>query len=231
MIRASSAMQSRRESARQGGFTLIELIVATAVFGVLGVMAAQLLWHTSRSHDYTDERALRLGDVQRAMQIMQRDLLQFVYRPVRDELGDPIAPLIIGDHLPIEFTRLGWRNPLGMPRSELQRVAYTIDEDTLYRYYWNVLDRAEISEPVRQALLTDVHLLEISAIDISGNVHSFWPLLGELELDPEAALAAVSVRMEVAPYGELVRVWDVPENFAVMRPGAPNGPGSPGEVP
>jgi general secretion pathway protein J len=202
------------------GFTLLEMLVALAVFAVIGVMAHQLLWHMLRSHDYVDERAMRLGDVQRAMHIMQRDLLQIAHRPVRDELGDPLPALQLGNGRPMEFTRLGWRNPLDMPRSDLQRVAYIVDDDTLYRYFWTVLDRAENSEPIRQALLTDVEAVEITVIDVSGNAHSFWPLIGELAMNPDAEPVAISVRMEVPPFGELVRVWDIPAPFSPLLPGA-----------
>jgi general secretion pathway protein J len=119
-------------------------------------------------------------------------------------------PSSIAERFPISLTRNGWRNPLALPRSDLQRVAYAIEDETLIRYYWQVLDRAEDSMPVRQVMLEDVYLLEFSAIDISGNSHSFWPLMAEMAMDPEADLAAISVRLEVRPFGELVRVWDVP---------------------
>jgi general secretion pathway protein J len=203
---------------RAHGFTLLEMIVAVAIFAVIGVMAHQLLWNIVRSHDHVEDRAARLGDLQRAMQIMQRDVLQLAHRAVRDELGDPVSPLIVGNGRPLEFTRQGWRNPLRLPRAELQRVAYAVDGDVLYRYYWTVLDRAENSEPVRQVLLEDVRDLEVSVIDASGNTHSFWPLIGELALDPDAAPAAIRVRLDVEPFGELVRVWDIPVPFTPFTP-------------
>jgi general secretion pathway protein J len=196
------------------GFTLLEMLVALAVFAVIGVMAHQLLWHMVRAHDHVDERAIRLADLQRAMQIMQRDLMQVAHRPIRDELGDPLPALILGDQRPLEFTRQGWRNPLELARSDLQRVAYGLEGETLYRYFWTVLDRSEESQPNRQELLVDVTDFEVTVIDLRGNVHAFWPLIGELALDPEAAPAAISVRMEVAPFGELLRVWDIPAPYA-----------------
>ena len=93
-------------------------------------------------------RGERLGELQRAMQLMQRDVLEIAPRSVRDEMGDALPAMRIGTDVALELTRSGWSNPLGQRRSELQRVAYVARDDTLYRYYWNVLDRAEDTQPV-----------------------------------------------------------------------------------
>ncbi len=195
---------------RNKGFTLLEMLIALGVFAVLGVLANTLLYQMIRNQEHLSERSTRLADAQRAMQILQRDFLQFAERPIRDELGDPMPALELGGIYPLSLSRLGWRNPLQLPRSDIQRVAYALEDEALVRYYWTVLDRAEDSLPRRQLLLEDVRMLEVSIMDVSGNNHSFWPPLGEMAMDPAHALAAVSVRMEVPPFGELVRVWDLP---------------------
>ena len=196
------------------------MLVALAVFAVLGVMASQLLARLVDVHDVASGRGQRLSDVQRAMQILQRDIMQMSQRGVRDELGDPLVPFRLGGNVALEFTRRGWRNPLGQRRSELQRVAYVVTDGVLYRYYWNVLDRAEDSEPIVQELLSDVETLLVSAIDVSGNDHEFWPLIGEVATDERARLAGVRVLLEMAPFGEITRLWDVPHGYAPL-PGPP----------
>ena len=54
----------------------------------------------------------------------------------------------------VEFTRTGWRDAATLlqvvteddqqipRRSSLQRVAYRLEDEVLYRDYWRVLDRA-----------------------------------------------------------------------------------------
>lgn len=198
------------------GFTLIEMLIALAVFAVLGVMASQLLSRMVDVHDVASTRGQRLSDVQRAMQIMQRDIMQVSQRGVRDELGDPLVHFRLGGDVALEFTRRGWRNPLGQRRSELQRVAYRVTDGVLYRYYWNVLDRAQDSEPIVQELLSDVENFEISAIDVSGNEHEFWPLIGELADDERTRLAGVRVLVDTVPFGEITRLWDMPAGYAPL---------------
>jgi general secretion pathway protein J len=200
------------------GFTLLEMLVALAVFAVLGLMSSQMVTRVLDVHKAAIERGERLGDLQRAMMMMQRDILEMSPRSVRDEMGDALPTMRLGSDIGIELTHDGWRNPLNQHRSEMQRVAYVARDDTLYRYYWNVLDRAEDTKPVVQELLHDVTAVEISAIDASGNEHAFWPLVGDQGSDPSTNLAGVSVRLTVKPFGEITRVWDVPPAASTQGP-------------
>jgi general secretion pathway protein J len=192
------------------GFTLIEMLIVFAIFALMGVMASQIVSRVLASHEILSARGDRLIEVQRAMQIIQRDVLQLNPRSIRDQLGDPSQPVLIGADGLMEFTRAGWRNPLAQSRSELQRVAYITQDDALVRAYWSVLDRDADSEPVLQELLSEVQAIEFFALDISGNEHSFWPLGGTLQTDPDHRLAAILLRIEIAPFGIVERVWPVP---------------------
>lgn len=204
------------------GFTLLEMLVALAVFAVLGLMSSQMVSRVLDVHKIAMARGERLGELQRAIQLMQRDVMEIVPRSVRDEMGDALPVLRIGTDTALELTRNGWRNPLGQRRSEMQRVAYVARDDILYRYYWNVLDRAEDTKPVIQELLHEVSAVEVRAVDVSGNQHAFWPLVGDLDGDPASKLAAIQVRLTVAPFGEITRLWDVPPPFV-----APSSTGVP----
>jgi len=191
------------------GFTLVEMLVVFAVFAIIGVISSQIVSRVIDNQRTMSERGDRLMAVQRAMQIMQRDIMQLTQRPVRDQLGDPLEPMLIGADGLMEFTRLGWRNPLGRQRSEVQRVAYVTQDGDLYRAYYPVLDRAPDSEPVLQRLLPEVEQIEFFALDVSGNEHSFWPLGGGPAGDPQTQLAGVILRIDIAPFGAVERVWPV----------------------
>ena len=69
----------------------------------------------------------------------------------------------------VEFTRAGWTNTAGLARPTLQRVAYRLDQDGLWRDYWPVLDRTQASEPVRIKLLGGVRAVTFRFMDAIQN--------------------------------------------------------------
>ena len=89
------------------GFTLLELLIALAIFGLLSVMSYSGLTSVLDQHARTDAAADRLGELQKIYLLMQRDFEQIVARPVRSEYGDQLAAVEGGEVL--QFTRGGWR--------------------------------------------------------------------------------------------------------------------------
>ncbi len=193
---------------QQSGFTLIEMLVALAIFAVVGGISATLMSQVLANEATMGVRSERLGEMQRAMLILKRDLMQITNRPIRDMLGEPMPSVMIGNDGMIEFSRLGWRNPLDARRAEVQRVAYRLQDGNLLRAYWNVLDRSQDSEPRTQRLLKEVRQVEFLALDVEGDEHSFWPLRPGAEGDEGSpALAAIFMRLECAPFGVVERIW------------------------
>ncbi|HBX00979.1 MAG: type II secretion system protein GspJ [Gammaproteobacteria bacterium] len=194
---------------RQSGFTLMEILVALFIFAVVGLISAQLLGRTVNAYEVLDDRGQRLGQIHRAMLVVERDMLQFRNRPIRMAQGEPLPALMIGDEGALSMTRGGWRNPLQRPRSELQRVGYRMQDEKLVRGYWSVLDRRGDEEPISQTLLEGVEELEFFAIDQNGEEHKFWPPkagqgAGQLQI------AGLVLRVSMVPLGIVERVWEVP---------------------
>ena len=75
------------------GFTLLELVVALAVFAVLATLAYGSLARLLYAREQLASRAEALGRLQLAYSLLERDCQALVARPVRDELGDPEPPL------------------------------------------------------------------------------------------------------------------------------------------
>ena len=209
---------------RQNGFTLIEILVALFIFALVALISGQLLSRTLSAQDQLQDRGERLALVHRAMQIIQRDLLQLTNRSIRDADGfGSLAPLLINTDGFIEMTRVGWRNPLRHRRSEMQRVSYRLEDEKLVRGYWHTLDRGYDAEPAFQTLLEEVKRVEFYVLDTQGEEHKFWPpqLQGGQAADP----AAIILRFEIAPFGVVERIWQVPNvNFSAGQPNS-NLPG------
>ncbi|MEL0136948.1 MAG: type II secretion system minor pseudopilin GspJ, partial [Halieaceae bacterium] len=138
---------------RERGFTLVEVLVAmaiTALVAVISYSALSAALSATETLRVSTERAREIGQV---MAMLSRDIRQTVNRPVIDEFGQQV-PAVTGGELArdmLSLTRAGWHNSTGAPRSTLQRVDWWIDEDTLWRGYFPVLDRTVGTERVETA--------------------------------------------------------------------------------
>lgn len=196
------------------GFTLVEILVALLVFSVVALLSARLLSQSIDNQSNLQDRGQRLAEIHRAMRVIQRDILQLSRRRIRDAQGEELPALIVSDQGVIEFSRVGWRNPLRQPRSEVQRVGYRWQDEKIIRGYWLTLDRSYDAEPAYQTLLEDVETIEFFAVDQLGNEHKQWPLdpssSQATQEGEELYLTAILFRAEIAPYGMIERIWRVP---------------------
>jgi len=201
---------SRRRSA---GFTLIEIMVAVAIFAVLTMLAYGALGESLQNAERLTASMQRLQSIQRSIRFLSSDLLQAAPRPIRDELGDAYRPALIsslGGDFAIELTHGGWGNPAGLPRGTLQRSAYRIEDGKLLRYQWSVLDRTYANEPVAAVLLEDIDSLVFRFFDDSGEVSEVWPPQyaaggGGLRTRPRA----VEIILQLPDEGEITRLVEI----------------------
>lgn len=191
----------------------MELMVAIGIFAVLGLGAHLMLRNVMDSNHRVRLSAQTYTDLNLAFATFGRDFRQYLPRGVRDNYGDAIEPLVFGgDTYVVEFTRTGWPNPRGTLRSALQRVAYAMDHDsgTLTRHFWQVLDRAEDSQPVSQVLLTGVTDFQVKPL---------LPPNAEAQAADQAASAPIAMQLVLATesQGEMTRVFQLPASFTPAR--------------
>lgn len=141
---------------KQGGFTLLEVIIAIAIFAAMYALGqyafSQALDQRALLTEHSDVKEQR----QRAILFLTQDIEQLIARPIRDSYGD-LQPALQGTHDSIAFTRLGWANVLDLrQRSQQQRVLYLLEDDVLVRYHWPYLDSQVDAEPLATPLLTNV---------------------------------------------------------------------------
>lgn len=158
------------------GFTLLEVLVAIAIFAMISLAAYQILQGVLRSGEISKEHSDALTELQRAMLIIDQDFSQITYRLSRDEnveeeelqVMSAGESLFESDDQGIEFTRLGWTNPFGLlPRSELLRVRYRLKDGQLQRLYFLYPDLQVGDEPKVQVLLNNVETLSFRFWDSS----------------------------------------------------------------
>ncbi len=191
------------------GFTLLELLVALTVFALISVIAYSGLHSVLQSKTLTEQHAAKLQQLQNTMMLLQRDLLQFSARPIRDEYGDSQPALKsadMGEYL-LEFSSGGRPNPTGMKRSSLQRLAYGLRDGKLQRFFWPVLDRPSVIEPYRLELLDEVKEFNCRYLKADRQWSEQWPPLGGNATDLPLA---VEIKLELETMGEFRRLIPVP---------------------
>lgn len=190
------------------GFTLLELLVALAVFALLSALGYGGLQALLRTQAATAEHNRQFARLTRSMALLQQDFEQAIARPVRDNQGDAVLPLQgeFDTSPAVELTRSGWLNLSHGETPMLQRVGYRLDGDHLIRRTWTVLDRAPDTTPRETIVLDQVDSMSVRYLDANGTWQPTWPPAAE----PAAMPKAVEVRLQLADWGSIRRLFRVP---------------------
>ncbi len=202
---------------RNRGFTLLELLIAITIFSIIASFVYAGLDIVLDTKQQTEQHLDQLAKLQLGLHLMQLDIEQAVDRPIRDEYGDTQPAMSSGglsDKL-LQLTRGGYANPMKLTRSQLQRVEYQLEEKTLYRVSWPVLDRTQSSEPRRQKLFDGIESLSLNFFNQKMERQTSWPPenLGNNEETPSALPKGVEVVIETEKLGTLRRVFRAPESL------------------
>ena len=202
-------MTTPGQHARSRGFTLIELMIALTIFAILSVMAYTGLSSLLDTRAHTDARARELAQLQTAMMLISRDVENAIDRPIRNQYGDFVAAMLGEgeDDGQLELTRAGWRNPAGVTRSSMQRVAYTVEDNQLLRATWRVLDQAQDSEPIKTVVMDEVDTLTLRFMNADRAWQDSWPPQ-DPDNNTDALLPrAVELTLQTRAWGEITRLF------------------------
>lgn len=192
------------------GFTLIELLMAMAVFAVMSTMAYGGLASLLNTRQVIVQKADDLASLQITFNRLATDIEQALDRP--SKIGTALASSSFsgGESLEffLQFTHDGWSNPRKTRRSTLQRVAYSYDQETIHRSYWQTLDGSETEEPYTAPLLNGVTAVEIRFLAKDNTWHLYWPPSPE-QAQIEPLPRAVEVVIEKKGWGRIRRLFEI----------------------
>jgi general secretion pathway protein J len=192
------------------GFTLVELLVALAIFSVMSVVAYRGLSAVleTREHLMDDNRKWRELAVFFAQ--MKESVTNVVNRPVRDS-GDLQSPAFLGkpdavgeNDAQLIFTRMGLPGQQGH-LGDLQRFGYRLRDRNIELLVWPVLDQAPHTRPSVSLALGHVSSFVVRYLDDRGVWQEKWPAIGQNNALPRA----VEVRLGLESGEQVTRVFSL----------------------
>ncbi len=200
----------KRRHRRVRGVTLIELLVAVAIFGILSAFAYRALTVVLESRGRIEQENRKWRGLALFFARLEQDVASAVPRPVRDA-GDVLSPALAGSAAGVRINE----GALMLTRTALapepgaveapRRLGYRLRGSVVELLTWTALDQGPRSEPRVVAVLDGVKALDLRYLDARAQWHVSWP--PPLAAAAPAALpAAVEVRLELVSGERITRL-------------------------
>ncbi|MGE6434677.1 type II secretion system minor pseudopilin GspJ [Shewanella baltica] len=193
----------------QRGFTLLEMLIAIAIFAMIGLASNAVLSTVLTNDEVTRTFSTRLKALQQGFGAIERDLAQMVARTPRLlEGGRGSTVFQTGNDIldseseALVFYRLGWLNPDGLlPRGSLQSVAYVVHEGRLERWYFPYPEPEFGAEPIKTVVIDKVLSVEYSFF-----MDDKW----ERKVEATKLPKAIAMEIEIEGLGKIQRKFLLP---------------------
>ena len=193
----------------QRGFTLLEMLIAIAIFAMIGLASNAVLSTVLTNDEVTRAFSTRLKALQQGFGAIERDLAQMVARTPRLlEGGRGSTVFQTGNDIldseseALVFYRLGWLNPDGLlPRGSLQSVAYVVHEGRLERWYFPYPEPEFGAEPIKTVVIDKVLSVEYSFF-----MDDKW----ERKVEATKLPKAIAMEIEIEGLGKIQRKFLLP---------------------
>lgn len=187
----------------QRGFTLLEIMLAIALFALVSAMVFFLMQGVVRNGETTRLHASRFNDIQHTLLLLEQDVTQAIARYPAQQVQQTPAEFrwqTQPEARTLQLVRANWLNPGSwQPRASLQRVTWRWQQNRLERLSYREVDNLSEQTPQR-----DLQLAGVSAFQLrfwhNGHWEPRWYASFSL---PEA----IEVTLDVAGYGQLQRIF------------------------
>nr|WP_315277274.1 type II secretion system minor pseudopilin GspJ [uncultured Acinetobacter sp.] len=155
------------------GFTLVELLVAIAIFAVLSALGWKVFDYLAKVKDRNAMHEANLEQLQESYQQILRDTMQAV--PLTANIKGQQQPALVLQNGRFNFSKTGVTDPLQQGISPHERVEYQYraDEKKLYRLKYRNLHQTGNDQPESSVILDEVEAFEI--VVLNPNELSSWP--------------------------------------------------------
>jgi general secretion pathway protein J len=174
--------------ARCHGFTLIEILIALAILGLIAVLGYRAVSSLTESEVQLSAESQRWRELDATFARIESDMRLAQPREVRAGAAAESAWLAQKDDAGNAMLRIARAGPEFAPEpgSAGQRIGYRLRNGAIEVMYWPHLDQPSSVVPAVYPLSGGIARFDVAYLDARGGWHDRWPLLGESAL-PRAA--------------------------------------------
>lgn len=160
------------------GFTLIEVLIAIAIYAVVIAIASMVLSNILTKSSGLLTQSTSFNQLQRTITLLQHDFIQTIDRPILNETNEQ-EPAILSprrsNNFILELSVYQTNRPFfAANQSDIRRIGYQLKNKQLVRLVWSTLDRLSNNHS-KQVLLDNIESLDWQYLADNQVFYDTWP--------------------------------------------------------
>ena len=199
---------------KKHGFTLIEVVVALAIFAVLSITGYKGIDALLKTKERVETEDQKWQQLMLFFDRFELDVKQSVNRPVRTA-DDQIEPAWIGrptfagnDGAQLSISRFGDADQVGY-LMDSRRIGYRLNKGAVELLVWPALDVASASRPEVFVTMPNVSALVLRYLNGDGQWLASWPVAGVAPKPALYAPSAVSLSITLKSGETMTRIFSL----------------------
>lgn len=213
----------------KNGFTLIEIMIAVAIFAVISAIIFPIVIKTINTNSVIEKRSKEIASLQRMFVFMENDFRYMVQRTIRDPLDglsfDPSFSVNTDDDELVKFFTLSPDANTG--ESQTRLVAWVLDGDKLQRKTWFSISPYTDEEPRLATIVEEVDEVDLRFAEEKDEILDWRSDWDDEEQLPLAAEIVVNFS-NGDNYRRVFEIADTPQfSVPALQPSNQNPGGNP----
>ena len=188
-------------------------MVAIFIMAIIGVVAGQAFHTAMTNGDATDDAVKRLAQVDRLWVMLENDFRNAIPKEIPAQFGKKLPAMYVNvdEDYWLTMVRGGFANPLFQPRTEMVRVGYRIEDETIWRDTWYDLRQNEQDQARTRRVLEQVNDIRVRLLRPKASSFTAGPWVEEWPQNNQGDTLpwAIEITLELEDFGEVMRLYSL----------------------